>query len=186
MHKLIRDLLDLTQIESGRKNRSLTKVDVAEIARTALETVQAAAASRQIAVQIHAHDDVSMQADAREIEMLLNNMLSNAVKYNRDGGTVDVTIDRKDGQILIAVADTGIGMTPEETGQIFHEFVRIKNERTQNILGSGLGLSLVKKIVQLYDGVVDVDSRPNVGTTFTISLNAAKPTSVSAAQSPIG
>ncbi len=69
-------------------------------------------------------------ADAGEIEMLLNNLLSNAVKYNRDGGSVDVTIERRDSQIVITVADTGIGMTPEEHEQIFGEFVRIKNERT--------------------------------------------------------
>ncbi len=170
MRKLIRDLLDLTQIESGRKNRSLAKVDVAAMAHTAVETVRAEADSRKIAVRIHAAGDVSMQADAREIEMLLNNVLSNAVKYNRDGGSVDVTIERRDSQIVIAVADTGIGMTPEETGRIFSEFVRIKNERTQHILGSGLGLSLVKKIVQLYEGVVSVESHPNAGSTFTISL----------------
>lgn len=170
MHKLIHDLLDLTQIESGRKNRSLVKVNVAATARTAVETIQAQAAARQITVRIHAADDVSMPADAREIEMLLNNLLSNAVKYNRDGGSVDVTIERRDSQIVITVADTGIGMTSEEAGRIFSEFVRIKNERTQHILGSGLGLSLVKKIAQLYEGVANVESQPDVGATFTVSL----------------
>ena len=174
MRKLIHDLLDLTQIESGRKNRSLVKVDVAATARTAVETIQAEADSRQIAVRIYAADDVSMQADAREIEMLLNNVLSNAVKYNRDGGSVDVTIERCNSQIVITLADTGIGMTSEEAGRIFSEFVRIKNERTQHILGSGLGLSLVKKIVQLYEGVVNVESQPDVGSTFTISLGAGE------------
>jgi signal transduction histidine kinase len=168
--------LDLTQIESGRKNRKLAEIDVAALARTAVETVQAEANSRNIAVRIHAADVVSMHADAREIEMLLNNVLANAVKYNRDGGSVDVTIQRRDTQIVVAVADTGIGMTCEEIGQIFHEFVRIKNDRTQHILGSGLGLSLVRKIAQLYNGVVNVESRPNVGSTFTIALGDGKAT----------
>jgi two-component system, sensor histidine kinase and response regulator len=174
MRKLIHDLLDLTQIESGRKNRSLVKVNVAATARGAVETIQAQADSRRIAIHIHAADDVPMQADAREIEMLLNNLLSNAVKYNRDGGSVDVTIERRDSQIFIIVADTGIGMTSEEAGRIFSEFVRIKNERTQHILGSGLGLSLVKKIAQLYEGVAYVESQPDVGATFTVSLGIGK------------
>lgn len=172
MYKLIRDLLDLTQIESSGKSRSLAEVDVAAVAHTAIETVRAEADSRKIAVRIHAEGPVCMQADAREIEMLLNNVLSNAVKYNRDGGSVDVTIERRDTQVVITTADTGIGMTPEETVQIFNEFVRIRNEHTQGILGSGLGLSLVKKIAQLYDGDVSVASQPGVGSTFTISLEA--------------
>ncbi|MCE5268877.1 MAG: response regulator [Planctomycetaceae bacterium] len=174
MHKLIRDLLDLTQIESGRANRCLAEVDVTALAGTAIETVQAEADARKIAVRIHAEGPVCMQADAREIEMLLNNVLSNAVKYNREGGSVDVTIERRDAQVLITTADTGIGMTSEETGRIFDEFIRIKNERTQGIAGSGLGLSLVKKIAQLYNGVVNVESEPDIGSTFTISLEAGK------------
>jgi len=174
MRKLIRDLLDLTRIESGRKSRSLAAVDVAATARTAVETVQAEAGARKIAVRIRAAGDVSMQADAREIEMLLNNVLSNAVKYNRDGGSVDVAIERRDSQIVIAVSDTGIGMNSEEVGRIFNEFVRIKNDRTQHILGSGLGLALVKKIVQLYDGAVNVESQPDAGSTFTISLGVGQ------------
>ena len=173
MHKLIRDLLDLTQIESGRKGRTLVGVDLVAAAKAAVETVQADAQARRIAIRLHAADAVCMKADAAEIEMLLNNLISNAVKYNRDGGSVEVTIERRDAQVLVAVADTGIGMTPEEKEQIFQEFVRIKNEQTCHILGSGLGLSVVKKLVQLYHGTVDVESQSGAGSTFTISLPMA-------------
>jgi two-component system, sensor histidine kinase and response regulator len=170
MYKLIRDLLDITQIESGRKNRKLIDTDLAAIARAAVETVRPEADARRIAVRLNVVGDVSLPADAGEIEMLLNNLLSNAVKYNRDGGSVDMTLQRRDDQVAVSVADTGIGMTPEESERIFNEFVRIKNERTQGILGSGLGLSLVKKIAQLYQGAVRVESRPNSGSTFTVTL----------------
>jgi signal transduction histidine kinase len=71
------------------------------------------------------------------------------------------------------VADTGIGMTPEEIGRIFGEFVRIRNERTSQILGSGLGLSIVDKLVRLYGGEVKIESKPDEGTTFTVVLDAA-------------
>jgi signal transduction histidine kinase len=172
MYKLVRDLLDITQIESGRKTRTLVETDVVAVARKAVETVQAEAQARRIAIRVHAGGDVSMSADAGEIEMLLNNLLSNAVKYNRDAGSVDLTIERRDAQVVVSVADSGIGMTPEESARIFNEFVRIKNELTQGILGSGLGLSLVKKIAQLYDGEVRVESRPNAGSTFTVTLAA--------------
>ncbi len=131
--------------------------------------------SRQIAVRIHADGEVQATADADEIEMLLNNLLSNAIKYNRDGGSVNIGLARHGAQATITVADTGIGMSPEEVGRIFDEFARIKNEQTHNIPGSGLGLSIVKKLVQLYDGEVKVESQPQAGTAFTVILNCREP-----------
>jgi two-component system, sensor histidine kinase and response regulator len=107
---------------------------------------------------------------ARETGMILNNLLSNAVKYNRDGGRVDVTIARDDTQITSTVADTAIGMSAEETAGLFGEFVRIKNEKTQGILGSGLDLSIVKRLALLYGGDITAHSAPNVGGTFTVTL----------------
>ena len=170
MHKLIRDLLDLTRIESGCKTRSLGTVDVVATAQAAAETVRSEADARCIAVRIQAPEPVSMNADSREIEMLLNNLVSNAVKYNRDNGSVDLSIRRDGNQVILTIIDTGIGMGPEEVEEIFGEFVRIKNQRTTHILGSGLGLSIVKKLVQLYNGNVHVESQPDVGTTFTVTL----------------
>ena len=171
MHKLIADLLDLTQIESGRKNRQIVAIDVRDIAQAAVEAVRAEASQRNIAISLHATGPMPMMADAREIEMILNNLVSNAVKYNRDEGRVDVTLAQDGEKVTIAVADTGIGMTPEETTQLFGEFVRIKNDKTRAILGSGLGLSIVKKLAQLYDGDVTVESQPEAGSKFTVVLS---------------
>ncbi len=85
-------------------------------------------------------------------------------------GHVEIGIGSKDEKVFFRVADTGIGMTPEETRQFFTEFARIKNEKTKNLVGSGLGLSIVKKIALLYGGDVSVSSQPDVGSTFTVSL----------------
>jgi len=83
---------------------------------------------------------------------------------------VEVGIEERDGKVILTVVDTGIGMTEEEASRLFNEFVRIKNKDTQNILGSGLGLSIVKKIAHLYDGEVCVKSQRNAGSTFTVVL----------------
>jgi signal transduction histidine kinase len=107
------------------------------------------------------------------MEIIFNNLVSNAVKYNRDGGTVDVRIAPCPGGGTLAVSDTGIGMTREETARLFADFVRIKNDKTRNILGSGLGLSIVRKLAQLYGGDATFVSEPDVGSTFTVSLQAA-------------
>lgn len=111
-----------------------------------------------------------MTADRGELEMLLGNLVSNAVKYNRPNGRVHVTLGRDDDCITLAVRDTGIGIEPEEAEQLFNEFARIRKPETQDITGSGLGLSIVKKLVTLYGGEVGVVSEPGAGSTFTAAL----------------
>lgn len=173
MRKMILDLLDLTRIESGQKKREFAPVDVVAVARTAIETAAPDAASRGIAVRLLADKPVEMQADLSEIEIILNNLVSNAVKYNRDNGSVDVKIGETTDAVIIAVADTGIGMSQEECAKLFNDFVRIKNKKTRDILGSGLGLSIVKKLALAYKGDAAVTSQADVGSTFTVTLKKA-------------
>ncbi len=173
MRKLIFDLLDLTRIESGQKARQFTEVDVAEVARRTIDLFASEAADRGITVTLSAPEPVMMVADASELEIVLNNLVSNAVKYNRDGGTVKVSLARKDEEVLIEVTDTGIGLTAEEAAKLWGEFVRIKNEDTFKILGSGLGLSTVRKLAHLYGGEVSVESERDVGSTFRATLKDA-------------
>ena len=170
MRKLIGDLLDMTRIESGRKRRDLADVDLADVARAAIETAMPDAARRQVTIALAADGPVVVKADRGELEIIFNNLVSNAVKYNRDGGRVDVALSRRDGAAVIRVKDTGIGMRPEDVERLFGEFVRIKNEKTRRILGSGLGLSILKKLAALYGGDVTVESTPDVGSCFTVTL----------------
>ena len=136
----------------------------------------AEAADRGITITLRAPDPVEMVADPGELDIILNNLVSNAVKYNKDGGSVTVTLERKPadgakmGPVKLQVSDTGIGLTPEESAKLFHEFTRIKNEDTYKILGSGLGLSTVRKLAQLYGGQATVKSEKGTGSTFTVTL----------------
>ena len=170
MRKMIIDLLDMTHIESGEKKRELAAVDVCEVAGAAMETARSQATGRAIDIRFHAVPPIILNSDRGEIEIIFNNLVSNAVKYNRDNGSVDISIEKENGVVTITVADTGIGMTPKETSLLFNDFVRIKNEKTRNILGSGLGLSIVKKLAQLYGGDATVTSEPDVGSAFTVVL----------------
>jgi signal transduction histidine kinase len=174
MRKLIGDLLDLTAIESGQRQRNLVDLNISEIARTAVENARADAGRRGIRIELEIPDEIRMQADRTEIEMILNNLVSNAVKYNRDNGRVHVSAAAADGIVRMAVRDTGIGMTPEETKRLFTDFSRIKNEKTRNILGSGLGLSTVKKLATLYGGEITVRSQPDAGSAFTVTLRRSE------------
>lgn len=172
MLKLIGDLLDMTRIESGQKERKLETVDLVDVARSAVETQRAVADERGIVCEIQNVEPVLIEADRGEMEIVLNNLVSNAVKYNRDEGHVDISVTSEDDRVQIRVADTGIGMTEEEAERLFGEFVRIKNEKTRGIDGSGLGLSIVKKIADLYEGEVTVSSHPDTGSTFMVTLAA--------------
>ncbi len=162
MRKLIVDLLNMTRIESGQKRRELVAADLREAAAAAIETVAAAAAARGI--------EIRLEAPERAPIIIFNNLVSNAVKYNRERGRVSVTIDRADGFWRVRVADTGIGLTREDAGRLFQDFVRIKNDQTRAIPGTGLGLSIVRKLAQLYGGDATVESEPGAGSTFTVTL----------------
>jgi signal transduction histidine kinase len=182
MRKLISDLLDLTRIESGQKRREFGGLNLREIAQGALDGVTQAAGARAITLALHAPERVPVVADRGEMEIIFNNLVSNAVKYNRDGGRVDVTIEPDDaGRIRIAVADTGIGLTKEDASRLFQEFVRIKNDRTRAIAGTGLGLSIVRKLAQLYQGDATVESEPGVGSTFMVTLDVTTASPAAAA-----
>lgn len=173
MRKLIFDLLDLTRIESGEKKRELQQVDLTQAARTCMETMSPDASARGIQMVLEAPEQLPMTGDRGELEIIMNNLISNAVKYNRDNGTVTVKLAVEPARVVISVSDTGIGMTEEEKERLFGEFVRIKNDKTRNILGSGLGLNIVKRIAALYDGSVSVESTPDVGSTFSVTLTSA-------------
>ncbi len=179
MKKLIMDLLDLTRIESGQRERQIKRLDLYELAKASMELFAVDAERRGITVTLEG-DGIELRADPGEAEIVLNNLISNAVKYNRDGGSVTVRLSRKGDAVAIAVTDTGIGLTPEEAGKLFSEFTRIKNEQTVKILGSGLGLSTVRKIANMYDGEAHVKSEPGVGSTFTVTLHDAPPAGATA------
>jgi signal transduction histidine kinase len=172
MRTLINDLLDLTKLDSGAKNRDIKPVDLTEIFRVARDTIEPVARQRNVKVLPAKEEELYINADRGEMEIIMNNLLSNAVKYNIEGGEVRVNLLRENGTTQIIVEDTGIGMSEEEVGRLFQEFVRIKNIKTRNISGSGLGLSIVKKLVDLYGGSIDVKSEPDHGSTFKVSIPA--------------
>ena len=170
MRNLIMDLLDFTKIRLERKEEKVEEVDLAEIASGAIVTVQPYAIQMEVNINLDVRSDASIMADPSDMEIVLNNLVSNAVKYNKFGGKADIIIDSSDNEVIITVSDTGIGINKTDSENLFAEFVRIKNEKTRNISGSGLGLSIVKKVIELYHGTINVESIPDVGTTFTIRL----------------
>lgn len=178
MRNLIMDLLDFTKIRLERKEEKIQEVDLEEVASQAIVTVQPYAIQMEVTINLEVRSDAKIMADPDDMEIVFNNLVSNAVKYNKFGGRAEITIDSSDTEAILIFSDTGIGITKTDSENLFTEFVRIKNEKTRNITGSGLGLSIVKKVVELYHGTIKVESTPDVGTVFTIRL-PKKPVNIS-------
>jgi two-component system, sensor histidine kinase and response regulator len=175
MRNLILDLLDLTKASSSKSKKEPVRINLGEAAALAIDAIRPYAIQRDIRVTLHEPHDLYLCGDPDEIEIIFNNLLSNAIKYNKDGGSVDCTLEKSPEQVTIKVMDTGIGMSEEDMKKLFQDFVRIKNEKTKNISGSGLGLSIVKKLTEKYKGKIEVSSFPDQGSTFVVTLPNAEP-----------
>jgi len=170
MRNLIMDLLDFTKIRLERKEEKIEEVHLSSIASNAIVTVQPYAIQMEVSVLQIIKSDAILMADPTDMEIIFNNLVSNSVKYNKPGGKAEIIIDEDENDVIVSFTDTGIGIKEADRENLFSEFVRIKNEKTRNITGSGLGLSIVKKVVELYNGTIAVDSVPDIGTTFTVRL----------------
>lgn len=172
MRTLIMDMLDLTRLESGKKARDVKKINLVSLLKVSKDTMSPMAIQKNVKIVINAEPkEIFYLADQQEMEIIFNNLVSNAVKYNKENGEVNCIIREDEHSITISVSDTGIGMNEEDMSKLFQDFIRIKNEKTKGISGSGLGLSILKKIVEeVYSGTVTVTSKEDVGSTFTIVL----------------
>jgi two-component system phosphate regulon sensor histidine kinase PhoR len=171
---LINDLLDVARLEAGRLVRQQASVDVGKIIEEIVALMEPRAREQKIDLICSLKDLKPLLADPKNIEEVLNNLLSNAINYSPDGGKVAVTARGVDEFIEIKVSDTGVGIPAEEIPKIFDKFYRVKHPKTRHITGTGLGLSLVKGIVEAYHGSIGVESLLGKGTTFTIILPTMK------------
>lgn len=170
MRVLIMDLLDLTKIESGKKSREMQPIDLAGIAGISIETMGPMAIQMEVDIHLDCPEELLIRADAEDMEIILNNLISNSVKYNKTGGKVYCRIKPDHGKLLIEVEDTGIGIPEDDIPTLFREFVRIRQKETRHIMGSGLGLSIVKRLIDFYSGTIEVQSQPGTGSIFRIVL----------------
>jgi two-component system phosphate regulon sensor histidine kinase PhoR len=171
---LIRDLLFLNQSETGKVQKSIEKLELNAILREQLEFFQAQADRTGITLALEAPDtEYQVRLDRKDLDRITMNLISNGIKYNREGGTLSLIMRQDDDSVVVEVRDTGIGMSEEEMKGLFAEFYRIKNPNTSGIPGTGLGLATVKRIIGEYNGSIQVDSRLGEGSTFTVTLPRA-------------
>src|SRR6266571_4140373 len=170
LFRLVGELLLLSRLEAGAIPLDLSAVSVPDLVREAVRSGSATAAENGITLQAAATDGPLVQADWLRLLQVLDNLLSNAIKYSGQHGTVRVEATHDGRRWRIDVADDGIGIPADELGKLFGRFVRASNARTAGLPGTGLGLSVVKALTELYGGSVEVNSTVGQGTTFSVFL----------------
>jgi signal transduction histidine kinase len=168
---LINDILDLSKIEAGRMELELTDFDLPQALDNALTLVRERAARRGIALSASVDDRLGeLRGDERKVKQVLLNLLSNAIKFTPEGGRVEVRAEPVDGHVEIAVSDTGIGIAPGDQEAVFEEFRQVGTDYAMKREGTGLGLTLCRKFVELHGGTIWVKSAVGQGSTFTFTL----------------
>ena len=169
--RLIDDLLNLARADAGHVNLRIEEFYLNEMLGDCCRAFQAAAGAKQIELQCTCPGDVAFRGDPELIRRLILNLIENAVRHTPAGGRIVVELKTAANQLLIQVADTGIGIPPEAAPHIFERFYRGDQARSRQDGGFGLGLSIVKWIAESHQGEVDFTSEPGLGTTFTVLLH---------------
>jgi signal transduction histidine kinase len=167
---LINDILDLSKIEAGRMELELTNFDLPGAIETALILVRERASRRGIALGKTMDERLgTVRGDERKVKQVLLNLLSNALKFTPEGGRIDVRATVNEGMAEVSVADTGVGIAPEDQGAIFEEFRQV-GTADKKVEGTGLGLALSRKFIELHGGRIWVKSQVGQGSTFTFTI----------------
>ncbi len=168
---LINDILDLSKIEAGRMELTLATFHFPLALENAITLIKGRAARHGIALDIDIDPQLGeFVGDERKIKQVLLNLLSNAVKFTPEGGRIGVKAGLADGAVEISVSDTGIGIAPKDQEAIFEEFRQVGSDEARKVEGTGLGLTLTKKFVEMHGGRIWVESEVGKGSTFRFTL----------------
>jgi signal transduction histidine kinase len=168
---LINDILDLAKVEAGRMELEVIRFDLPQAIDNALTLVKGRADAHGISLDVTVDERLGdFAGDERKFKQILLNLLSNAVKFTPEGGRVGVRAVLSDGAVEVSVADTGIGIAAEDQAAVFEEFRQVGTDYARKREGTGLGLSLTKKFVELHGGTIWLKSEVGQGSTFTFTL----------------
>jgi signal transduction histidine kinase len=173
---MLNTLMDISEAESGAMQLVREPVKLADVVARVVELYRDVAEAKGVSINVasgfsRTSDDVVVMADRTRLEQVAANLIDNAVKYTPSGGRVEVSVRTEGNQAVLAVRDSGVGIPTDELPRIWDRLFRGDTSRTER--GLGLGLSLVRAIVQAHDGTVDVTSEPGAGSMFTVRLSRA-------------
>jgi len=172
---MVNDLLEINRMEAGRVAQKMETVDLSQIIQKIVDFVKPEVDKRNITISLKLPSNMpSVQADVKDMEKLFTNLINNAIKYNKKEGTVTVEGEMEGNFLCIRITDTGFGISPENQSKIFDDFYRVEDDKTKKITGTGLGLTISKKIIDSHFGRIEVQSQLNEGSTFSVYLPLSK------------
>lgn len=185
--QLINNILDFSKIESGAKTYDFHSADILELVSDTLRTLELSLKHKGFHLEFRTPNEPipPVEVDADALAQALANLVDNAVKYSDGGKDIVVSVQRDKDDVVVAVQDQGIGISPDEQHKIFERFHRVSTGLIHDVKGSGLGLSIVNHIVEAHGGKVDVESEPGRGSTFSVRL-PLQPRAAQAETEPIG
>ena len=172
LDRMISDFLDVAAIEAGQLELRLEFRDLREVVRSATELFTGTSPKHELVLSLPS-EPVQAQIDPLRLEQVISNLISNAIKYSPDGGKVEIRIEHAGGELMLAVSDDGLGMSPEARARLFEPFRRGLSH--EGILGVGLGLFIVRRLVEAHHGRIEVESAPGAGSTFRVFLPSLSP-----------
>lgn len=172
LSKVVESLLELSRADTGQMRLNYELVNISKIAADICEDLELLAEEKNIKLQHEIQPFVTLMADAARLHQIILNVVDNAIKYTPEGGSVAVKIFVDNTETKMVISDTGVGIPPEDIAHIFDRFYRVDKSRSHDAQGSGLGLSIVKWIVEAHKGSISVQSTLGEGSTFTITLPA--------------
>ena len=170
---IVNTLLDISRIESGKMEVKIAPFEITKLIREVADFLSPQAQAKEIELAFELPESLNAYLDKNLIERVLINLINNAIKFTPSGGKITLRCIRKDKQAIVSVSDTGCGMNEDDLGKVFHEFFRTSHPSVAKIEGSGLGLSLVKKIIDAHKEKISVESKLEKGTTFSFTLRIA-------------
>lgn len=169
-NKIINDLLSLVKMDKTANTMNIQSVNINELIEKILKRLRPIASKANVEVVYQSYRPVTAEIDEVKFSLAITNLVENAIKYNKEGGWVHVTLNADHRFCNIEVADSGIGIEPEETGHIFERFYRVDKSHSREIGGTGLGLSITRNAIVMHRGSIKVFSQPGEGTTFTVRI----------------
>ncbi len=171
MLNLLNDLLDVSRIESGNATIELNEINIVELIQQSIADNKYHAQKKNISIQYSAHENIpSLHGDAAQLRLVLNNLISNAIKYSVQGTLVEINVSCNETEVEIAVADQGQGIPEDELDEVFRPFQRTSVQSTAGEKSTGLGLTIAKKVVEAHNGTISVTSKVGKGTVFSFTL----------------
>lgn len=167
---IINDILDLSKIEAGKMILNYEEVSLRQTVDEIIKTLTPLASKKDQSLETSHIGDIVIQADKGKLKQILLNLIGNAIKFTPSGGYIYISSYLKDDMANIQIKDTGIGISPEDQNKLFEPFKQLDSNLSREHTGTGLGLSLVKKLAELHNGTVSVESEVEKGSTFTVSL----------------